>query len=147
MYRKRRSLFVSHFLGSSNQFDGTARRVSADELEVSLAGSVDLRSTSMLGPAGFVPVNGSVRVTCTMRPETPEFLDQGQSAPHGANVVSGIVRNVNFMGAVTRYQVALPGDMVLEVVRQERHIDPLEAGTRVDLVIAPADVLVYPVTP
>jgi iron(III) transport system ATP-binding protein len=146
MYRQPRSLFVSHFLGSSNQFDGTARRISADELEVSLAGSVDLRSTSMLGPEESIPENGSVRVTCTMRPETPEFLDEGQSAPRGANVVSGVVRNVNFMGSVTRYQVALPGDLVLEVVRQERHIEPLDVGTRVDLAIVPADVLVYPVT-
>jgi iron(III) transport system ATP-binding protein len=142
MYRQPRSLFVSHFLGSSNQFDGSARRISDGQFEVLLAEGLTLRSATLFGPEHETAPD-RFTVTCTMRPETPEFLLAGRTAPSGANVISGRVRNVNFMGSVTRYQIELAGGLVLEVVRQERHTEPLGVNTNVDLAIIPEDVLIY----
>jgi putative spermidine/putrescine transport system ATP-binding protein len=70
--------------------------------------------------AGFVGVSNVVERDgrrFTIRPEKVRMLDEGVSAD-GLHVESGVVRDVAYVGMVTRYLVELDGGGELQVVRQ-----------------------------
>jgi putative spermidine/putrescine transport system ATP-binding protein len=68
--------------------------------------------------AGFVGTSNVLereQRRCTVRPEKIRLLEDGESAPES---VSGAVREVAYLGAITRYEVELDGGETLVVVRQ-----------------------------
>jgi len=71
--------------------------------------------------AGFIGVSNLILRDgrhVTVRPEKIRILDDGQQPEPGAHVESGVVREVVYLGAVTRYLVDLEAAGQLVVVRQ-----------------------------
>jgi putative spermidine/putrescine transport system ATP-binding protein len=71
--------------------------------------------------AGFVGTSNlieSAEGRFTIRPEKLRILDPGQPAPAGLTARSGHVREVVYLGAVTRYVVELDDGPVLTALRQ-----------------------------
>ena len=87
--------------------------------------------------AGFVGTSNVIERNgrrYTVRPEKIRLLDEGEQ---DAAAVPGVVREVAYLGAITRYQVELDGGETLVVVRQNLQTSAAEAlaqrGRRVRL--------------
>jgi putative spermidine/putrescine transport system ATP-binding protein len=79
--------------------------------------------------AGFVGVSNIVEREgrrFTIRPEKVRILDDGEAAD-GLRVEGGQVRDVSYIGAVTRYVVDLDGGGEIQVVRQNLEMSSQEA--------------------
>src|SRR6266545_2129882 len=71
--------------------------------------------------AGFIGVSNLIERDgrhVTVRPEKIRILDDTEQSEPGAHVESGVVREVIYLGAVTRYVVDLEAAGQLVVVRQ-----------------------------
>ena len=80
--------------------------------------------------AGFVGVSNIVErggERFTVRPEKVRILDDGDSASDGLRVEGGQIRDVAYIGAVTRYLVDLDGGGEIQVVRQNLEMSSQEA--------------------
>jgi putative spermidine/putrescine transport system ATP-binding protein len=80
--------------------------------------------------AGFVGVSNIVErdgERFTIRPEKVHILDEAGGAADGLRVESGQVREVAYIGAVTRYLVDLDGGGEIQVVRQNLEMSSQEA--------------------
>ena len=80
--------------------------------------------------AGFVGVSNVVERDgrrFTVRPEKIRLLDDGEDAPAGMAVEPGTVRDVAYVGMVTRYLVDLERGGELQVVRQNLETSSSEA--------------------
>ena len=80
--------------------------------------------------AGFVGVSNIVErdgERFTIRPEKVHLLDESESAADGLRVEGGQVRDVAYIGAVTRYVVDLDGGGEIQVVRQNLEMSSQEA--------------------
>jgi putative spermidine/putrescine transport system ATP-binding protein len=90
--------------------------------------------------AGFVGVSNVLERggrRFTVRPEKVRILDEGAAVPDGAHVEEGRIRDVSYVGMVTRYIVELDEGGELQVVRQNLEVSSQEAlearGRRVRL--------------
>ena len=71
--------------------------------------------------AGFIGVSNLIERDgrqVTIRPEKIRILDDAQGSEPGAHIESGVIRDVIYLGAVTRYVVDLEAAGQLVVVRQ-----------------------------
>src|SRR6266536_3980604 len=71
--------------------------------------------------AGFIGVSNLIEQDgrqVTIRPEKIRILDDAQGSEPGAHIESGVIREVVYLGAVTRYVVDLEAAGQLVVVRQ-----------------------------
>jgi putative spermidine/putrescine transport system ATP-binding protein len=71
--------------------------------------------------AGFIGVSNVVEregAKFTIRPEKIRMLSEGEMAPPGAETEEGVVREVVYIGMITRYAVVLAGGNTLVVVSQ-----------------------------
>ncbi len=73
----------------------------------------------------------------TVRPEKIRLLAEGQQAEAGEKTESGVLREVVYLGSVTRYIVELDAGGVLTVVRQNVGDTEEERGRRVQLAWRP----------
>ncbi len=83
--------------------------------------------------AGFVGTSNLIRRDgrrFTIRPERIRLLEEGASAPDGERSEAGVVREVVYLGATTRYVVALDGGETLVAMRQNDESDDGAAGER-----------------
>ena len=86
--------------------------------------------------AGFVGVSNVIERDgnrVTVRPEKIHVLDDGELPEEGARVEEGIVRDVQYVGPVTRYHVTLDRGGELQVLSQnlaETSAEVLAAGGR-----------------
>ncbi|MEX2647665.1 MAG: ABC transporter ATP-binding protein [Alphaproteobacteria bacterium] len=101
IYERPASAFVAGFVGTSNILSGDAA--------FGLTGSPE-------------PI--------AIRPEKIELLAPGASVGDDRVVVEGTVAGVDFLGALVRYAVVLPGGVELSVVEQNRLGDPAQALAR-----------------
>ena len=80
--------------------------------------------------AGFVGVSNIVERDgrrFTIRPEKVRILDEGDEAPARLHVEGGQIRDVAYIGAVTRYVVDLDEGGEIQVVRQNLEMSSQEA--------------------
>jgi putative spermidine/putrescine transport system ATP-binding protein len=80
--------------------------------------------------AGFVGVSNIVERDgrrFTIRPEKVRILDDAEAGPNGLRVEGGQIRDVAYIGAVTRYIVDLDGGGEIQVVRQNLEMSSQEA--------------------
>ena len=97
--------------------------------------------------AGFVGVSNVLErdgARVTIRPEKIHMLDEDDPAEPGAHEERGRIRDVVYVGMITRYVVELDGGGVLQVVRQNLERTSSEAleerGRRVRLAWRPEHV-------
>jgi putative spermidine/putrescine transport system ATP-binding protein len=80
--------------------------------------------------AGFVGTSNLVErdgKRYTIRPEKLHLLDRGEPVPAGMQSEAGVVREVVYLGAVTRYEVELESGRTLTALRQNLEISSSEA--------------------
>ncbi|HEU4657939.1 MAG TPA: ABC transporter ATP-binding protein [Capillimicrobium sp.] len=80
--------------------------------------------------AGFIGISNVLERqgrSFTVRPEKVRLLGEEEAAPDGLHVESGVVRGVDYLGAVTRYRVELDEGGELQVVRQNLEASSQEA--------------------
>jgi putative spermidine/putrescine transport system ATP-binding protein len=122
LYENPPNLFVATFLGESNRFRGTVRRVDVGSVVVDLEFGWSLTATSAerLAPGQAVIV--------TIRPE------RIQLEPGSGGGRPGIVDRVLFLGEIIRLQVRLDEGGSLQLrVQNERGWAPPSEGSRVKL--------------
>ena len=111
LYFRPRNVFVAQFLGDSNILDATVQE----------AGPI----TRLVGPDG-VQINATAddefsrgeAVKLILRPERVRLMNSRESAD---NVAVGVLREMVFVGGITRYFVALPGGTVLSAKHLSHH--------------------------
>jgi ABC-type Fe3+/spermidine/putrescine transport system ATPase subunit len=99
IYRRPATPFVAEFVGTTNLLSGTMRGT-----EVAVGGDL------FRAPNG----NGGT-VSFSLRPEALRVLRADEPAPEGWPVLRGRVGFVEFLGALTRAEVILPGGTTLRM--------------------------------
>jgi putative spermidine/putrescine transport system ATP-binding protein len=94
--------------------------------------------------AGFVGTSNLIERDgrrCTVRPEKVRILADGEPTPDGMQSADGVVREVVYLGSVTRYVVELDRGETLVALRQNAERESTaERGRRARLAWAPEDV-------
>src|SRR5262249_4203103 len=133
LYFGPRNVFVARFLGDSNIVDATVEETGRI---MRLAGPDGVRISAVAD--GEVSRGEAVKLV--LRPERVRLMNAGESAD---NLVVGVVREMVFVGGVTRYFVTLPGGAVLSAKHLSHHAHSgLRPGNAVRLGWSAADGLV-----
>jgi iron(III) transport system ATP-binding protein len=135
VYQTPSSAFVAQFIGSSNSLTGTVVEQGAGWVSVDVVGW-RLQARSMCG-------SGS-RVLVLFRPEAVTLLagDAGTASP---TVGEGEVVSREFLGAVLRYRLRLPGGFLIHLDEHKPAAATLkQEGERVRFLVRPEDVLLFP---
>lgn len=138
IYNRPRTRFVATFIGGCNFLH--ARVVEASERALRLA--ADGLVLTVAPPAGGAAPG--VSGTLSVRPENARLLGPDQSAPAGANAVSGVVDDVTYLGASRHYRVALGGGPQFLVYQQGTLSRTWVRGDRVIVVWNPDAASFYP---
>jgi ABC-type Fe3+/spermidine/putrescine transport system ATPase subunit len=101
IYERPATPFVASFVGTANLFDGVVRALDGDAAEIAFAG-VTMR-------ANGVRRNVGEAVRLSLRPEALRLLAPGETAPPGWATLAGTLGEIEYLGAVTRFIVQLPG--------------------------------------
>ncbi|WP_051793003.1 ABC transporter ATP-binding protein [Amycolatopsis jejuensis] len=133
LYERPSSRFVASFLGQSNLADGTARHQGGGTT-VSTSAAVLCGRTS--------DVSDGSAATLVVRPERTRLVPAGR--PRGANVLSGRVRDVVYLGASSKLVVDLDAGVTWSVALAAGTADVPAAGSTVDLTFDEQDALVVP---
>jgi spermidine/putrescine transport system ATP-binding protein len=136
IYERPRSRFVADFIGQTNFLSGRLVRRSEGVTEVEITGSGVVRAVSAPGEASDHPE----QVTIAVRPERTQLVD-GADPTGGLNVLSGLVREVIYLGTHSQYVVQLPAGETVVVHRQNSagvETGGPNAGDAVRLAFAPA---------
>jgi putrescine transport system ATP-binding protein len=107
--------FVADFIGNVNLFDGLLSRIQASESEVSTP-----QGQFKLGHGSSHPLGMALAVA--VRPEKIQIDKRppAAGAAHSANVVTGVVREIAYMGSYSTYVVQLPDQSVIKVTQTNR---------------------------
>lgn len=131
VYHSPRSRYTARFIGSSNEFSGTAR-VAGDSLqvdtEIGVVVSRRADARNMTGDAYAI-----------FRPSDCRIVDE-QSAPPGENTWSGVVETATFRGTLVELEISI-GNRLLKVSTDSRSHVP--KGASVAVTVDAANVLVF----
>ena len=126
IYERPVSRFVADFIGQTNFLEGTVEQFAGERLVRELHTGVLLRCSF---DAAAAP--GST-VTVTVRPEAIEPVAPG--SPEPANVVSGHVSSVTYLGDVVQYTVAVgPTELMVQRQTSDSAVAHWSAGSAVTL--------------
>jgi ABC-type Fe3+/spermidine/putrescine transport system ATPase subunit len=135
IYRRPTSLFVARFMGITNALTGT----------VGPRGSGPARVR--IGPDEVKVADPDVRegesVSVCIRPEALQIVGAGQEAPAGTVQLRARVVNVEFIGALSRLDVELPGGTPLKVAVLDETTALAGSGSAIVLAYDPARVSVF----
>lgn len=106
LYMKPESIFVAHFIGESNFLDGYISGKSNDNVVVELRDGAKIEAISGVASYG--------NVVLAIRPETL-ILEEGLR--EGPNVVAGKVERITFEGPNIRYEIRLPNENLIVVIK------------------------------
>lgn len=107
--------FVADFIGNVNMFEGQLTRTESSESEIRTP-----QGTFTLGHGTSHPQG--MALALAVRPEKIQINKQppAQGAAHAANVVSGVVREIAYMGSYSTYVVQLPDQSVIKSTQTNR---------------------------
>jgi len=108
IYERPETPFVASFVGTTNLLDGTIRSRDGDTAEIVFAGTT-MRANGVRGNAGD-------RVALSLRPEALRLLAAGEAVPAGWAALSGTFGEIEYLGPVTRFTVALAGRALLHLM-------------------------------
>jgi ABC-type Fe3+/spermidine/putrescine transport system ATPase subunit len=125
IYEAPETPFVASFVGTTNLLNGIVRNRDGEFAEIAFAGSV-MRTNSSRGKPGDA-------VVMSLRPEALRLLASGEAVPPGWATLSGTLGDIEYLGPVTRFAVALADGALLHEVeqpsrRRHQHIEPARAG-------------------
>ena len=99
IYERPETPFVASFVGTTNLIDATVKSRDGDALDVAFAGGV----ARLHGAKG----NAGDKVVLSLRPEALRLLAPDEAAPPGWATFAGTLGEVEYLGPVTRFTVAL----------------------------------------
>ena len=107
--------FVADFIGNVNLFDGHLSRTTASESEVSTPQGQFTLGHGTSHPPGMA-------LALAVRPEKIRIDKRPPAAESAdaANAVTGVVREIAYMGSYSTYVVQLPDDSVIKVTQTNR---------------------------
>ena len=113
LYEKPGTNFVAEFLGEVNRIVGKVGQINNNEVTVSLGSSGKIQFISE------VPKLENQDIVCYVRPEKI-FFDTGQPQNELVNNLQGTLRNIDFFGSYSRYQLELSDGQMLTLSTQHR---------------------------
>jgi len=135
IYQAPESAFVAQFIGTSNSLTGAVVARDAEGATVDVAGW-RLRARPVQG--------GGDRVLVVFRPEAVALLP-GESGAAGPTVGEGEIVSREFLGAVIRYRLRLPGGFLIHLDEHKPAAATLKnEGQRVRFLVRPEDVMLFP---
>jgi ABC-type Fe3+/spermidine/putrescine transport system ATPase subunit len=108
IYEAPETPFVASFLGTTNLLEGVVKGRDGGFAEIACAGVV-LRTGSARGKVGEA-------VVVSLRPEALRLLAPGESVPPGWATLSGTSGDIEYLGPVTRFAVALADGVLLHLM-------------------------------
>jgi spermidine/putrescine transport system ATP-binding protein len=123
LYERPTTRFVAGFLGVSNLLPGVVEDTADGFATLALDGGALVRA-----PRAIVDVPTGSTIDIGVRPEKIRLREKTDAVPAGHNQLSGIVRDVSYLGVSTQYQVEASGGGVLTVYEQN-----VERATRAEL--------------
>jgi iron(III) transport system ATP-binding protein len=135
IYQAPGSAFVAQFIGSSNSLTGTVLTRRQDETVVDIAG---------WRLHGRPVPDREERVLVVFRPEAVTLLP-GEPGSAGPTIGEGEVVSREFLGAVLRYRLRLPGGFLIHLDEHKPSAATLKSeGERVRFLVRPEDVMLFP---
>jgi ABC-type Fe3+/spermidine/putrescine transport system ATPase subunit len=133
IYTHPASPFVAEFMGTTNLLSGAVADSSGGRVKIAIGG-IEISAT------GAQPVGASVLLS--LRPEALRLLGPGTAAPPGWAVLEAIVRQVEFLGALTRVDLAA-SEIPLRLALLDQPPEAATPGRAVTLAYDPARVAVF----
>jgi putrescine transport system ATP-binding protein len=115
IYEYPTSRFVADFIGSVNLFEGQLIEDEPDHVRIECP---ELGTVIFVDHGVSAPPTASV--TVALRPEKITLSIRAGGEP-GENRVAGVVRDVSYLGEVSRYLVRLEGGRLVRVSQANRH--------------------------
>ena len=131
------SRFVADFIGAANLLAGEVIAVEAGTARVRLTAT-----GTEIAVASDAPLSGGDAVTVMVRPEKMQAVAGAGAGPGGGNELSGIVRDIAYLGDLSIYHVAIADGLNVQVaLANRRHSDeaPITWDDRVHLAWHPGD--------
>jgi iron(III) transport system ATP-binding protein len=135
VYQSPQSAFVAQFIGTSNALQGTLVDGGREWAGVRI-GDWTLRARPADGLSGSA--------LAVFRPEALALVPEGHDAA-GATVGEAVVVSREFLGAVLRYRLRLPGGALIHLDEHKPDAARLRPeGTQVRFAVRPEDVMLFP---
>jgi iron(III) transport system ATP-binding protein len=135
IYRRPASLFVAQFMGTTNVLPGIVEARQGAQARV------------RLGAADLIVDDPHVRqgeaVTLCLRPEALRIVRAGEAAATGEERLAATVTSAEFIGALIRLDVELPGKVRLKVAVLDDPDSRATIGSTIMLGYDPARVTVF----
>jgi iron(III) transport system ATP-binding protein len=135
VYQSPQSAFVAQFIGTSNTLQGTLLAGGGEWVGVRI-GDWTLRARRADGVTGAA--------LAVFRPEAVSLVAERQDCPE-ATVGEAVVVSREFLGAVLRYRLRLPGGALIHLDEHKPDAARLcQEGVRVRFAVRPEDVMLFP---
>jgi ABC-type Fe3+/spermidine/putrescine transport system ATPase subunit len=108
IYEQPATPFVASFIGTTNLLKGRVLSRDADLAEIALAGTAIRTSCARATPGDAIVMS--------LRPEALRLLTPGEAMPLGWVTLTGILGDIEYLGAVTRFVVALADGAQLQLL-------------------------------
>jgi ABC-type Fe3+/spermidine/putrescine transport system ATPase subunit len=136
LYMNPKSIFVAHFIGESNFFEGYVVSITGDEAVIELHGGIKVQATSK-------DIDRGDKVVLAVRPEA---LTVQKGIMKSRNTVPGAVERVTFEGTTVRYEIRLENQDLAIIVMPSLSEEWFSAGEKVSVSFPPekAHLFAYP---
>jgi len=108
IYEQPETPFVASFIGTTNLLNGTVTSRDGEVAEIAFAGTA-MRTNYARGATGDA-------VILSLRPEALRLLAPAEAAPPGFATLTGTLGDVEYLGPVTRFTVALADGARLQLM-------------------------------
>ena len=135
LYERPETDFIAEFLGDVNRLTGKVEQRTGNKITVSLGASGNIQCVSE------IPGLENQNISCYVRPEKL-FFDTGRPQTQPVNILQGTLRDIQFFGSHSRYQLELAGGQTLTLSTQHRksHTAQYSIGDSVRVLFAVSDV-------
>ena len=113
LYERPETDFIAEFLGEVNRLTGKVEQRTGNQITVSLESAGNIQCVADISTLE------NQNVTCYIRPEKL-FFDTGRPQTEPVNILQGTLRNIQFFGSYSRYQLELVGGQMLTLSIQHR---------------------------
>jgi putrescine transport system ATP-binding protein len=135
LYENPDTEFIAEFLGEVNRLSGNVEHTANNLTTISLGSAGSIQCVSN--------IEKQKNITCYIRPGKI-FFDTGQSQTEPTNTLKGTLRDMQFYGDHTRYQIKLLNGQSLTLSSQHRktHIPQFSIGEPVRVLFAVSNVFI-----
>lgn len=134
IYVQPATAFVANFVGTTNLLKGTVIARTGGDIEVKVG------ETRIRADAHGAAVAAGQGVVLSLRPEALRVVGPGEAPPSGWSMLTGSLGELEYLGALTRFQVKVADGTVLQLMS----LLPPQADAQVTVACDPSRVVVLP---